>query len=83
MSVICEGNDKKEVPALREPRDIAAYCGMEERMGFEPTNELPPLQHFQCCAFDHSATSPRQWAYRAIRPFCIFNYLFFLFDFLS
>ena len=28
-----------------------------ERVGFEPTVSCP-TQHFQCCAFDHSAISP-------------------------
>ena len=29
-----------------------------ERVGFEPTVAGYATQHFQCCAFDHSATSP-------------------------
>lgn len=29
-----------------------------ERVGFEPTVSCP-TQHFQCCAFDHSAISPK------------------------
>ena len=32
---------------------------LEERMGFEPTDAFTS-QHFQCCAFNHSATSPKQ-----------------------
>ena len=35
-----------------------------ERVGFEPTVSCP-TQHFQCCAFDHSAISPQ-----AARPYC-------------
>jgi hypothetical protein len=30
---------------------------LTEKVGFEPTVSCP-TQHFQCCAIDHSATSP-------------------------
>ena len=32
---------------------------MAERVGFEPTVPFRSTQHFQCCALDHSATSPK------------------------
>ncbi len=35
---------------------------LEERMGFEPTKAFTS-QHFQCCAFNLSATSPKNLYY--------------------
>ena len=44
---------------------------LEERMRFELT-EACTSQHFQCCAFDHSATSPnlQHTDYNTINPLC-------------
>ena len=42
-------------------RIVNVYNGlvkMAERVGFEPTVPFRSTQHFQCCALDHSATSP-------------------------
>ena len=49
-------------------RIVNVYNGlvkMAERVGFEPTVPCG-TQHFQCCALDHSATSP--WKNAKCRP---------------
>ena len=54
------------IHAHRQEEDIRMIvnvymCLMKlaERVGFEPTVPFRSTQHFQCCALDHSATSPK------------------------
>ena len=49
-NIICFPDPKKETK-------ISSLKALAEREGFEPPVPCS-TQHFQCCAFDHSATFP-------------------------
>ena len=54
--------------------DLAkALSLLTERVGFEPTVRTSRTQHFQCCSFSHSDTSPGIFGYPLATSYYVYR----------
>ncbi len=43
---------------IKNPSQSKGWMSFNGEGGIRTLDRVAPIQHFQCCAFDHSATSP-------------------------